>query len=416
MSDLHVLAPVTRDEPRSRRGRSAVLAVALVLVVAAVVWLFVTLLQGSRAEARSEAALGRSAHAAGDCDAADRHLKSALDSGSVSFLDSPVDRSGLRAEIAACEELERARHLAGREEYRRAIAGYGDYLASGAARYGGALDERSEARMALGRDLEARDEERRAVRQYAAVMADAPESDLAETARERVWALYERDVERGRKKEPCRALDPARAWARLKGEALEPVRAAAHEALSWSLLRCGEERIARAEAAARDARYEPDVFGAARYALTRAVEDYPGTKPGRLAGQRLDALPGVAARAKSLAAEVARERLRTATIRKQVAAALRDGDGLTRPRRTGDAGDSLHLTVRNATGRQLYVAWTGRETDSVTIPAGGKTCAGARTITITLPPGDYSFAVREKGGWSAGSWSFPSKSFRTCVR
>lgn len=415
MSDLHLLAPVGRDEPRPRRGPSVVLAVALVLVVAAVVWLLVTLLQGSRAEARTEAAIGRSAHAAGDCAAADGHLKSALNQGTVSFLDPPVDRSELRAEIAACEELERARHLAGREEYRKAVIRFGDYLASGAALYTGALDEQAGARVELGLDLEARREESRAVRQYATVMADAPGTTSAERAEKRVWALYERDV-KGSEKSPCQALDPARAWTKQEGSALEPVRKAAHHTLSWSLLRCGEERIGRAQAAARDARYDPDTFGAARYSLTRATESYPDTKPGKLARQRLDALPGIVARAQSLATEVARERLRTATIRKQVEAALRDGGGLARPRSTGDSGDRVRLTVRNATGHQLYVAWTGRETDSVMIPAGGKTCAGAKTVTITLEPGDYSFAVRERSDWGAGSWSFPSKDFRTCIR
>ncbi|MBO0609989.1 hypothetical protein [Myceligenerans salitolerans] len=416
MSDLHLLAPVGREEPRPRRGRSAVLGIALVLVVAAVVWLFVNLLQGSRAEARTEAALGHSAHAAGDCDAADRHLKSALNSGTVSFLDSPVDRAALRAERVACEDLERARHLAGREEYRKAIRGYDDYLASGVARYRGALEEQSELRIALGRELEAQDSQLRAVRQYAAVMTDAPQTDPARTAEKRVWRLYERDVERGSRKRPCAALDPARTWTRQEGEALAPVRAAAHETLSWSLLRCGEQRIARGESAARDGRYAASAFRSARTVLGRAAENYPGTRPGELAGRRLDTLPAVTARAQSRAAEVARERLRVATIKKQVRAALREGGSLRRPGRTGDGGSMVRLTVRNATGRELHVAWTGRETDSLTIPAGGRTCARARAVTITLEPGDYSFAMRERGTWSAGSWSFPDKDFTTCVK
>lgn len=415
MSDLHLLAPITPDEPRPRRAASVLLAVALVLVVGAVVWLLVTLMQGTRAEARTEAAIGRSAHAAGDCAAADAHLKAALNQGTVSFLESPVDRDGLRAEIAACEELERARHLAGREEYLKAIRRFGDYLASGSALYAGAVGEQADARVELGLDLEARRKEPGAVRQYATVMADVPGTTAAERAEKRVWALYERDV-KGNKRKPCQALDPAREWIGQEGEALDPVREAAHRTLSWSLLRCGEERIARAQAAARDARYDPDTFGSARYALTRAAESYPDTKPGKLATQRLKALPGIAARAKSLAAEIAKERLRVATIKKQVAAALRDGDGLNRPKRIGDGGGTVRLTVRNATGGQLYVAWTGRETDSVMIPAGGKTCAKAATVTITLSAGGYSFAVREKTDWSGASWSFPPSAFRTCVR
>ncbi|GAB3173768.1 hypothetical protein GCM10027059_45390 [Myceligenerans halotolerans] len=416
MSDLHLLAPDGRDDPGPRRGRSVVLALALVLVVGAVVWLFVTLLEGSRAEARSEAALGHSAHAAGDCDAADRHLKSALNSGSVSFLDSPVDRSALRAEITACEGLELARHLAGREKYGRAIEGFDDYLASGVARYAGALGEQSEARIALGRELEARDDELRAVRQYAAVMADAPGTASAEAASKRIWALYESDVERGRNTKPCQALKPARRWAKQKGEALAPVRAAAHDSLSWSLLRCGEARIARGQAAARDARYEPKTFDGARTVLTRAAEDYPDTKPGRLAERQLDTLPAAAAGARARAAEVAKERQRVAAIRQQVQAALRGGDDLAPPRKVGDGGSETRLTVRNATGRELYVAWTGTETDSITIPAGGKTCSAAKTVTITLKPGTYAIAVRERGDWSAGRWSLPSKNFRTCVK
>ncbi|WP_123815141.1 hypothetical protein [Myceligenerans xiligouense] len=416
MSDLHLLAPVAQEEPGTRRGRSVVLAVALVLVVAAVVWLFVTLLQGSRAEARTEAALGHSAHAAGDCRAADGHLKSALNSGTVSFLDPPVDRTGLRAELTACETLERARHLAGRQEHRRAIREFGDYLASGVARYGDALGEQSEERIALGRELEAKDAEQRAVRQYAAVLADAPGTPSAKTARKRVWTLYERDVEWGSRKNPCQALDPARTWTRQAGDALAPVRAAAHDTLSWSLLRCGEQRIASGQSAANDARYQPQAFRGARAVLTRAAENYPDTKPGRLADERLDTLSAVDARAQARAAEVARERLRVATIKKQVSAALRDGDSLTRPRRTGDGTSAVHLTVRNATGRELYVAWTGRQTDSVTVPAGGKTCARAKTVTIVLEPGAYAFAVREKGGWAAGRWSLASKDFTTCVK
>jgi hypothetical protein len=415
MSDLHLLAPVTPDEPRPRRGASVLLAVALVLVVAAVIWLLVALVQGTREEARTEAAIGRSAHAAGDCAAAGGHLKAALNQGTVSFLESPVDRSGLRAEIAACEELESARHLAGREEYGRAIKRFGNYLASGSALYAGALGEQAEARVELGLDLEARRKEPGAVRQYATVMAAVPGTTPAERAEKRVWTLYKRDI-RGHRKKPCQALDPARAWTHQEGEALEPVRDAAHDTLAWSLLRCGEQRIARAQAAARDARFDPGTFGAARYVLEWAAESYPDTKPGRLAAQRLDALPGVKERARSLAAEVAKERLRISTIKKQVAAALRDGDDLRQPRKTGDGGNTVRLTVRNATGSQLYVAWTGRETDSVMIPAGGKTCAKAATVTISLPPGSYQFATREKTDWSGASWSLPGGAFRTCVK
>ncbi|MBL0887049.1 hypothetical protein [Myceligenerans indicum] len=415
MSDLHVLTQVAHDEPGWRRGRSAILAVALVLVVAVVVGLLAALVRGSREEARAEAALGRSTHAAGDCGAADRHLKAALDSGTVPFLDPPVDRSALRAEITACEELERARHLAERAQYREAVDGFESYLDSGVARYVNALREKSEARIALARQLEDQGAELRAVHQYAAVMTEAPGSPSAETAQERVWALYAGQVERARKKQPCRAVDAARAWSELDGAALEPVRTAADDALSWSLLRCGEARIDRGRAAARDARYRPDVFTAARSVLTQAAERYPGTEPGRLARRRLDTLPAVTARAQGLAAEVASERRRVAGIRRQVVAALRDGDSLPRPRRTGDGGSEVRLRIRNATGHPLYVAWTGEDTDATTIPAGGTTCAKARTVTLTLTPGAYSLAVREGDDWAAGAWSFPSRNFTTCV-
>ncbi|GAB4084896.1 hypothetical protein GCM10028784_15260 [Myceligenerans cantabricum] len=417
MSDLHLLAPGLPEEPRSRAGRSVALAVALVLVTAAVVWLLMNLLQETRAEARTEAALGRSAHAAGDCDAADRHLKSALDSGTTAFLDPPVDRADLRAEITACEDLERARHLVGREEYGKAIGWFGDYLGSGSALYANALEEQADARIALGQDLEARQAELRAVRQYATVMTDAPGTSQEQQAEKRIWALYAKDVEARKQQSPCRRTRPARVWTGLGGEPLQQVRQEAHHTLSWSLLRCGEERIARGQRAARDARYAPKTFVAARSPLTEASKKYPDTKPGRLAAEHLETLPAVKARASAKATEVAEERRRVAKLRNQVKRALDGGGHLDRPRRTGDGGaGTLRLTVRNATGHGLYAVWSGKETESTTIPGGGKKCRTARATTLTLPAGGYSFAVRAKDGWAAATWSFDSKSFTTCIR
>lgn len=417
MNDLELLSPVAREEPPPRHGRSVILGVALVALLALICWAVLSLVQGSRAEARTEAALGHSAHAAGDCAAAVPRLKSALSLGRLEFLDPPVDRDALRVEIEACEDLERARHAVGREKYRQAVRDYGDYLDSGAARFPAALDERSDARMTLGRELEERDAGPKALRQYAAVLAEAPDSTPADRAERRVWALFEREVEADRQEHPCAALRPARRWADQKDDALAAVREAAHHSLSWSLYRCGQDRIARGEKAARDARYEATFFDAAREALAQTVERYPDTKPGRRALGELERFSVTVSQAQTTATQVAAKRLETRKIKEQVADALRGADSLRRPDRIGDgSGPGLRLTIRNATGRPLYVAWTGKEPDSVTVPAGGRRCSTARTSTVTIPAGSVAIATNGKGGWAAGKWTFPSDRFRTCIR
>ncbi|GAA1876110.1 hypothetical protein [Myceligenerans crystallogenes] len=415
MSDLRLLEPIAQDEPAPRYGRLAILIGALVVLVGLVVWAWLFLVQDSRGDARTEAALGQSAHAAGDCAAAVPRLKSARNLGALEFLAPPVDSAELTAEIEACDELERARHAVATGNYRGAIERFDAYLASGGARYVAAVEEQSGARLSYGQELEEQGHGERAVSQYATVLADAPDSEPAERAERRVWVLFENDVEADRADEPCSVIRPARAWSRLDGPALRPVRDASHHALSWALVRCGEDRLAEGEAAARDARYDAAVFHAARRALLAAVQEYPGTKPGDLAVSHLERFSATRSAAQVTATNVAQERLRIARIKKQVRGALAGGGTLTRPVRYAGAGEEVALTIRNATGKQLYVAWTGRETDSVTVPAGSRKCGRAPSVTLTIPAGDVSVAVHD-GGWAAGSWSFPSDAHRTCVK
>lgn len=416
MSDLHLLDPVAQAEPVPRYGRLAILISALVVLVAMVVWAWLFLMQDSREDARAEAALGQSAHAAGDCTSAVPRLKAARNLGGGEFGEAPVDRERLAAEIAACEELDRARHAVATGNFPRAIDSFDTYLASAGARYTAAADEQSGVRVTYGRELEQQGNDRRAVTQYAAVLAATPHSEPAERAEQRIWALFEQDVEAGRRDEPCATIRPAEAWSGLAGRAMRPVREAAHTALSWSLLRCGEERIAEGERRARDARFDAGLFGAARYALLEAVQRYPDTEPGELAAARLERLSETRSAAQATAARIARERAETARISKQVRGAMASGAALERPDRYAGAGGEVRITIRNSTGRPLYVAWTGRDIDSLTVPAGSRRCGKALAVTLTLPPGMIALAVHDGRGWSAGRWSFTSDAYRTCVR
>lgn len=415
MSDLQLLSPVARQDPGPRHGRTAILVVALLLLAAAVCWVALTMMQNSRAEARTEAALGHSAHAAGDCAAAVPSLRSALSLGRIEFLEPPVDRDELRAEIAACEDLERARYAARHDKYERAVDGFDAYLGSGVARYQGAVAEQSAVRVAFGRELEKQDADG-AVDLYAGVLADDPDGPAATKAEKRVWALFERDVTSAREDQPCTVLEPARSWTERTTSALAPVREAAHEALSWSLLHCAEVRIERGKKAARDANYQPKTFDRARSALTTAITEYPDTKPGRLAQEELEKFSFTLIQAQTKAAEVAKKRLQDKKIRAQVADALRQGGDLDRPRRTGSSGEKTRLTIRNATGGELYVAWSGKDPGSTTIPGGGKKCGKAPQTTITIPAGKIGLAVRSDGDWSAGTWRLGSNKLRTCVK